>query len=107
METCLGHQKFRLLGINFSVDLDSRVKENFAIKVQHLQKIAKQWAKSLLSPLHKITVIKTFMIAIFNHLFIMLPNPNNEIIQRINEIMFDFLWNSKTSKLKQSTVIKQ
>ena len=37
----------------------------------------------------------------------MLPNPNNEIIQKINDILFDFLWNSKTSKLKQSTVIKQ
>ena len=102
-----GHHKFKLLGINFSVDLDSMVNENFTIKLQHLQNIAKQWAKRSLSPLGKITIIKTFMIAIFNHLFIMLPNPNNEIIQKINDILFDFLWNSKTSKLKQSTVIKQ
>ena len=102
-----GHHKFKLLGINFSVDLDSMVNENFAIKLHHLQNIAKQWAKRSLSPLGKITVIKTFMIVIFNHLFIMLPNPNNEIIQKINDILFDFLWNSKTSKLKQSTVIKQ
>ena len=80
-----GHHKFKLLGINFSVDLDSMVNENFAIKLQHLQNIAKQWAKRSLSPLGKITVIKTFMIAIFNHLFIMLPNPNNEIIQKINK----------------------
>ena len=37
----------------------------------------------------------------------MLPNPDKNIIDYMNKIIFSFLWNKKPSKLKQSTVIKQ
>ena len=63
--------------------------------------------KRSLTPLGKITVIKTFMMSAFNHLFIMLPNPDSTLIEKINGIMFSFLLNKKPSKIKQATVIKQ
>lgn len=47
------------------------------------------------------------MISAFNHLFIMLPNPDKHINDYMNKIIFSFLWNKKPSKLKQTTVIKQ
>ena len=47
------------------------------------------------------------MISSFNHLFLTLPNPSQNIIQQINKVMFSFLWNNKTSKIKVSTVQKQ
>ena len=37
----------------------------------------------------------------------MLPNPDKNIIDYMNKIIFSFLWNKKPSKLKQTTVIKQ
>ena len=80
--------------------------ENYEVKLQ-LENIVKHWEKRLLTPLDKITIIKTFMISVFNHLFLMLPNPSQNIIQQINKVMFSFLWNNKTSKIKVSTVQKQ
>ena len=58
-------------------------------------------------PLGKITVIKTFMISIFNHLFIALRIPNQAVVDYINNILYSFLWNKKPSKIKTTIVTKQ
>ena len=47
------------------------------------------------------------MMSAFNHLFIVLPNPDTTLIEKNNGIMFTFLLNKKPSKIKQSRVIKQ
>ena len=54
----------------------------------------------------RLTVIKTMLIPILNHLFITLPNPSESIVNEINNILFTFLWNKKT-KLKTSICVKQ
>lgn len=100
-----GGCRFKLLGINFNVDLGKIVKENYDLKIQQLEKVVTQWGKRTLTPLGKITLIKTLMISVFNHLFIMLPNPDQIIIDHINDVMFNFLWSNKPSKIKKSTVI--
>ena len=102
-----GGCRFRLLGINFNVDLEKMVKENYDLKIQQLDKVVKQWAKRALTPLGKITVIKTFMISVFNHLFIMLPNPDQSIIDNMNNVMFNFLWSNKPSKIKKNYCYKR
>ena len=53
-----------------NVDLEKMIEENYEIKLQQLEKVVKQWEKRALKPLGKITVIKSFMISAFNHLFI-------------------------------------
>ena len=47
------------------------------------------------------------MISIFNHLFIALPNPNQAIVDYINNILYSFLWNKKPSKIETTIVTKQ
>ena len=93
-----GIKQFKALGINFNVDLDKMIKENYTAKIKQLENMVKQWGRRSLTPLGKITVIKTFMISIFIHLFISLPNPNQAIMDYINNTIFSFLWNNKTSK---------
>ena len=102
-----GIKQFKALGINFNVDLDKMIKENYTAKIKQLDNMVKQWGRQSLTPLGKITVIKTLMISIFIHLFISLPNPIQAIMDYINNTIFSFLWNNKTSKIKQSVIIKQ
>ena len=64
-----GANKFKVLGIIFNTDLDQMIKENYVSKIKHLENMARIWGKRSLSPIGKITVIKTFMISAFNHLF--------------------------------------
>ena len=56
-----GEPKFRILGINFNVNLEKMVEENYEVKLQQLDKVVKQWEKRALTPLGKITVIKTYI----------------------------------------------
>ena len=54
----------------------------------------------------KITAIKVLFIPAFNHLCITLASPDQEIVNHINNILFNFLW-SINVKIKRNVVIKQ
>ena len=82
------------------------IKEYYTIKLQHLENMIKRWGKRGQTPIGKNTVIKTIMISAFNHLFLALPNPNQRVLDYINNILFSFLWNNKPSKIKKSVIIK-
>ena len=56
--------------------------------------------------MENITAIKVLFIPAFNYLFITLPNPDQEIANHINSILFNFLW-SYNVKIKRNVVIKQ
>ena len=101
-----GSNQFKLLGILFNTDLDKMIENNYIPKVTQMEKILKQWNKRSLSPIGKITVIKTLVIPIFNLLFTSLPNPDVKINETINKTLYDFLWN-KNPKIKITVVIKK
>ncbi|MCU7951650.1 MAG: reverse transcriptase family protein, partial [gamma proteobacterium symbiont of Bathyaustriella thionipta] len=71
---CWGKTTFRLLGIQFNTDMEKMIKENYTNKIQQVEKLIGLWEKRSLSPIGKITVIKTLMLPVFNHLFMSLPN---------------------------------
>ena len=101
-----GKTSFKLLGIEFDVDLSRICEINFRKNIAASTKTLKQWEKRLLSPVGRITVIKTLIISRFNHLFISLPNPSNNIINELNEMVFNFLWQHKPDKVKRETVFR-
>ena len=79
---------------------------NFKKKVQKIRYLIKLWYRRYLTPLGKITVIKTLLLPMLNHLFILIPNPDEQTIKELNNIFFDFFgWNP--AKIKQNDVIKQ
>ena len=81
------------------------IKENYTSKIQQVEKRIKLKEKRSISPIGKITVIKTLLLPIFNNLLMSLPTPFNAILDLINEIFYNFLWN-KTAKIKRSVVVK-
>ena len=78
----MGKSSFKVLGIIFNIDLEKMFKVNYASKIQQVEKGIKQWEKRSLSPIGKITVIKTLLLPIFNKLLLSLPNPKNTILNR-------------------------
>ena len=83
------------------------IKVNYTTKIQQLENLTNIWNKRSLMPFGKITVIKTFMISVFNHLFIALPNPNQAGVDYINNILCSFLWNKEPNEIKTTIVTKQ
>ena len=100
-----GSNQFKLLGILFNTDLDKMIKNNYIPKVAQMEKILKQRNKRSLSPIGKITVIKTLVVPIFNLLFISLPNPDVKIYETTNKTLYDFLWNKNPKIKKKKTVV--
>ena len=62
--------KFSLLGVTLSINLQTIVEKNFEQKLPMLPTIFNSWSKQVLTPLGKLAVIKTLIIPELNHLFI-------------------------------------
>ena len=101
-----GATQFRLLGITFNVDLDKIIGINYTDRIAQIKNSIKIWRRRFLTPLGKITVIKSLLLPKLTHLLIALPNPDTETLNNINGIFFDFLWNGR-AKIKQPVVVKQ
>ena len=75
-----GCTDFNLLGIHFSVELDKIIELNYGIQIPKIKAMIQQWRRRILTPIGRVTVVKTLLIPKLNHLFISLPNPNKETI---------------------------
>ena len=97
---------FTILGIKFSCNLDTIVDINYNTKFEEIEKEMKSWAKRILTPLGRLTVLKTLLVSKLNHLIIALPNPSRETISKLNKLFFEFIWKSSTDKIKRDVIIQ-
>ena len=69
-----GIHQFRLLIIHFSTNLDEMPMLNYSAALKQCDKHLMGWKKRNLTPFGKITIIKTFILSKFNHIFTCLPS---------------------------------
>ena len=98
-----GKSEFNLLGIDFSTDIDAMPEINFAKVLQKIKTDILKWQTRPLTPLGKITVIKSMLLSKLIDLLTSLPIPNS-FLTDINKIFFQFLWNMKPDKIKQNSI---
>ena len=101
-----GITHFKLLGIHFDIDLDKVININYNDKISKIETLIKIWNRRYLTPIGKITVVKTLLIPILNHLFMSLPNPPPCTIKSINNLFYSFIWQGP-SKIKQSVLVQE
>ena len=70
------------------MDLDRIQRINYTEKIHKIKNLIILWKRRNLTPLGKITVIKTLLLPILNHLFISIPNPREETLKEINDFFF-------------------
>lgn len=95
-----------MLGIKFSVNLPDMVELNYLPKLIEIRKLLKQWKVRRMTPIGRLTVLKTLIIPKLNHLILALPMPNDNFLKDLESEMFEFLWNSKIHKVKKDTVFQ-
>ena len=83
-----GDEQFTLLGINFSVNLESIIELNYESKIIEIEKLMKIWSIRKLTILGRITVLKSLVIPKLTHLFIALPNPSQTLLKYLNTVFF-------------------
>ena len=93
-----GETQFNLLGITFSNDLNLMPVLNYQNAIEKAKKPMNSWKYRYLTPIGKITGIKTLILSIFTHLFMTIPIPL-EILNELNKLLFKFVWDGKPAKL--------
>ena len=95
---------FKALGVWYTYNQEELLKLNIDERIKKLSTILNIWRSRHLSLKGKITIIKTLAIPQIQFLFNMIYIPEN-VIKKIDTIIYDFLWNSKPPKIKKSTII--
>ena len=95
---------FKGLGVWYSNKEEEIIKLNFEDRIKKINTLLNIWKTRNLSLKGKITIIKSLIIPQVHFLFAMVAVPEI-ILKNIEKILFRFLWNSKTSKVKKNTII--
>ena len=98
--------KFTMLGVQFRTDLKEITKISLKKKIKSLQRELYQWTKRNLTPIGKITVIPSLMLAKIVHILIALPDPDMPEIKKLETLFYKFLWNKKPDKIKREIIVQ-
>ena len=93
--------KFNILGIDFTRDLKDISDKNIESKLYEMQREINSWSKRDLTPFGRVVVIRTLVISKIVHILISLPTPSKRMMLKINNMLFDFLWDGKPDKIKR------
>ena len=93
--------KVEALGVWLSTDPEITTKLNLFEKVEKMRNCLGCWTVRRLSLIGEITVLKSLVASKVIHLLSPLQI-DSQIIQQINDLFFDFLWNGKGDKLKET-----
>jgi len=92
------------LGVHFSYDQDTLVKENLEAKLHPLENILNLWRTRNLTTIGKINIVKTIALSKLTYIASLIP-VSTDFIAKINQIISSFIWNNKPPKIKKNTMI--
>ena len=95
---------FKTLGIWFSSDLSESINLNYNDRLKRIYTILQIWRQRSLSWKGRIMIIKTLILSQVVHLFGTTFTPKY-ILEQLEKIIFNFLWNHKPPRVKRETVI--
>lgn len=82
------------------------IRLNYDKKILEIESLLKQWSKRNLTPIGRITVVKTLALPKLIHLFSSLPNPDSRFIQKLDTLFYSFVWQKPVGKVKRETLVK-
>ena len=95
---------FKTLGIYYTYETNESVRLNFEPKINAMKTVINIWSARKLSLKGKVLIIKTLLLPQINYLLASIYTPNNILVE-IDKLLFQFLWNKKTPKVKKSCII--
>ena len=98
--------KFKILGVWFSTNLKECERLNYDEKLSEVKLLFKIWLKRLITPLGRVAVLKSLILSKLVHLWILLPNPPDDFVNKLQKMCFAFIWNQKQDRISSKTVVK-
>jgi len=97
---------FKILGIEFSLNLQEMVEKNYKDKLKEIKKLMANWSTRYLTALGRNVVLKSLILPKLTHLFTSLPNPENKFVEELQKLCFKYIWNEKPDKVKREKMIQ-
>ena len=79
---------------------------NFSVKFLEVKALYKIWLKRQITPLDRVAVLKSLILSKIVHLWILLPNPPDNLIDALQRTVFEFVWNRKQDRISRKTAVK-
>ena len=98
--------KASCLGMTFHTNKQNIVLANLDPRIKEFEKCLQQWQHRKLTLMGKIVVIKNFALPKLIYPLSSLTNPPIGTAQRLEKIMFNFIWDGKPDKIKRDTLIQ-
>ena len=98
-------EPIKVLGVYICTDSKKVIEANFSLRIKKLKQQINIWKQRNLSLIGKVLILKTFGISQFIYLAGLLPFPTCKM-KEINQIMYEFVWNGKTDKVKRNVLIQ-
>ncbi|MGI9312030.1 MAG: RNA-directed DNA polymerase, partial [Alphaproteobacteria bacterium] len=100
----LTHGPIKSLGVSFTYQKADLFSLNYLPKLSRLKMYLNVWATRDITPIGKITILKSFGISQLVFLLTVLPNPPDNFIKDVNSIIYKFIWSNKPDKIKRDTL---
>lgn len=98
--------KFKILGMWFTNDLSDCEKINYDDKFTEIKNLFRIWMKRCITPLGKIAILKSLILSKLTYLWLLLPNPPDHLIDRLQKMCYAFVWNNKQDRIARTVVVK-
>ena len=92
------------LGIWISTDIEESIRLNYSPLILKVQTVLSQWQHRNLSLMGKVTVVNTLVASLFVYKMTVLPNMPECMLKQFDNIIRNFLWNGKKSKIALATL---
>ena len=99
--------KFKILGIWFTSTLENMDTLNYDDKFHEVQKLFNIWLQRTNTPMGRTVVLKSLILSKLIYLWILLPNPPNNALKKLQSDIFNFVWDNKNDKIKRSISVRQ
>ena len=98
--------KFKVLGMWFTNDLTDCEKMNYNEKFAEIKHLFRIWMKRCITPLGRIAILKSLILSKLTHLWLLLPNPPDDFIDKLQRMSYVFVWNNKRDRIARNVVVR-
>ena len=101
--TCAERKVYALGGWFSTSDLKD-IEAHFFEKIETIKKMLSNWSARRLTLLGRIAILKSLAVSQIVYVLSSLPTPQG-VIKEINSLLYDFLWDGKSDKIKRTEMI--
>ena len=95
-------EQFTALGITYDVTKMNEITEqNINIKMNEILKLIRLWGGRNITPIGKITIVKSLLISKIIHILLSLPTPKKDTFNKLENVFKEFIWNHKPAKFRK------